>query len=71
LPEVGGDAVVYTPPDDELAISKALGRVWTDEELRRTLVDRGFHRVKQFSWDATATATASAYDEAVRSMKAR
>ena len=67
LPEVGGDAVVYAPPEDERAISEALFRVWTDEKLRQSVVSRGVQRLKEFSWDATARATATAYYEALRS----
>jgi len=67
LPEVGGDAVVYAAPEDEVAMSEALFRVWTDEKLRHSVVSRGVERLKEFSWDATARATASAYYDALRS----
>jgi glycosyltransferase involved in cell wall biosynthesis len=66
LPEVGGDAVLYTDPQDELAMSEALARVWNDEDLRRTLVERGRQRVAEFSWDATAKATVEAYYDVLR-----
>ncbi len=61
LPEVGGDAVLYANPHDEMAMSEAIGRIWNDEQLRRTLVARGRQRVTEFSWDATALATCEAY----------
>jgi glycosyltransferase involved in cell wall biosynthesis len=66
LPEVGGDAVLYTNPYDEQAISEALTRIWNEEDLRRTLVERGRERVKRFSWHATATATVEAYYDVLR-----
>ena len=49
-----------------LAIWEALARIWNDEELRRTLVERGRERVKKFSWHATATATVEAYYDVLR-----
>ncbi len=61
LPEVGGDAVLYTNPHDELAIAEALARIWNDEDLRRTLAERGRRRAQEFSWHATATATVEVY----------
>src|SRR6266568_95170 len=66
LPEVAGDAVLYTNPYDELAISEGLARIWDDEDLRRTLVQRGRERVKKFSWHATASATVEAYYDVLR-----
>ncbi len=63
LPEVGGDAVEYCSPHDLDTISRALGRVWSDETLRESLVRRGCQRVREFSWDATARATLRVYEE--------
>jgi len=70
LPEVGGDAVVYTNPRDEAAISSGLCTIWSDKNLRRRLIDRGRERAIQFSWDRTARATAEAYDDVLRSSRA-
>ena len=66
LPEVGGDAVLYTDPHDETAISQGLARLWNDMELRRELAERGRRRATEFSWQATARATAEAYYDALR-----
>lgn len=63
LPEVGGDAVAYVDPYDELSISDVLHKVQSDERLRRELAVRGQQRVAQFSWNATAIATRDVYYE--------
>ncbi len=54
LPEQAGDAAVLFDADKPDAIAAAIERLWTDEELRRTLVERGRERVRGFSWDRTA-----------------
>jgi alpha-1,3-rhamnosyl/mannosyltransferase len=61
LPEVAGEAALYTNPEDEQAISNTLDRIWNDGVLRRTLAERGRRRIKEFSWNATASATLRAY----------
>jgi len=66
MPEVGGDAVLYVDPEDEVGISEALSRVWTDEGLRKRLIIRGRERSAQFSWESTARATAEAYHDVLR-----
>ena len=54
LPEVVGDAALIVPVDDTEQLANALVRVWTDDELRRTLVERGRGRAASVSWDKIA-----------------
>jgi len=54
MPEVAGDAALIVNPTDEDAMCKALEKILTDEETRRTLSRRGLERVKLFSWENTA-----------------
>ncbi|MFY9631944.1 MAG: glycosyltransferase, partial [Candidatus Cybelea sp.] len=54
LPEVGGDAALYAPPDDAAAWAVALRRIVSDDDLRERLRAAGLERVKQFSWDRSA-----------------
>jgi len=61
LPEVGGDAVLYFPPEDASALAAQLGRLLTDGELRRHLSKQGLERARHFTWRRTAAGTASAY----------
>lgn len=65
LPEVGGDAAEYCSPHDVESIARALDRVWHDEGLRRSLVERGAERARHFTWDLTARETLAAYEAAV------
>lgn len=54
LPRQVGDAALVFDPTRPDEIAEALRRLWTDEALRRTLVERGKQRVAEFSWDRTA-----------------
>jgi len=65
LPEVGGDAVAYTEPDDA-SIADALGWLLTDPELRSRLGEAGQARARRFSWAACAEAHLAGYERALR-----
>ncbi len=54
LPEVAGEAALYTDPFSVEAIAGAMDRITTDTALREKLKKEGAARVKQFSWDKTA-----------------
>ncbi len=51
IPEVVGEAgILLKNPMDAGELASAMSRVLTDVKLRETLVQRGFQRVRQFSW---------------------
>ena len=66
LPEVAGDAAVLVDPADETALGDALARLLTDRVERDRLIAAGKLRAEQFTWRATARATAAAYRDAMR-----
>ncbi len=41
-------------PDRPEVIAEAIYRLWTDDALCKTLVERGRRRVANFTWDRTA-----------------
>lgn len=57
LPELVGNAALTFPPTDVDSMAGALRRVLTEDDLRATLVERGFERVKLFSWSRAAQET--------------
>jgi glycosyltransferase involved in cell wall biosynthesis len=65
LPEVGGDAVAYTGPDQE-AIAHDLTALLDDEPRRATLAAAGLNRAKEFSWDSSADVHLAAWARAVQ-----
>ena len=54
LPEVCGDASVYVDPYDIGSIRDGLTKLYSDESLRKTLVEKGRGRVERFSWQQSA-----------------
>ena len=61
LPEVGGEAVMYIPPRHPEALADAIEKMFYSDILRKEYIDKGFERIKQFSWDKTAEMTEEIY----------
>jgi len=54
LPEIGGDAALYAPPDDAPAWADALRPIVGDEALRQRLRAAGIERARGFTWERSA-----------------
>ncbi|MCK5730660.1 MAG: glycosyltransferase family 4 protein [Draconibacterium sp.] len=54
IPEVGGNAVLYADPLKIDQITEAMLQLANDEELRKSLVEKGFIQKNKFSWDETS-----------------
>lgn len=67
LPEIGGDAAVYFDPYDEESIRHCIENVIADESLRTKLREKGYRRVKEFSWMETARKTVEVYQRTIDS----
>jgi glycosyltransferase involved in cell wall biosynthesis len=63
IPEVARGAAILVDPDDIEGLGNAMRRVAAEPALRADLVERGVEVVSSFSWDETARATVSAYEE--------
>jgi glycosyltransferase involved in cell wall biosynthesis len=61
LVEVADGAALFVDPTDVKDISQKLLEVSEDEELRKDLIEKGFERSKNFSWEKTATKTFEVY----------
>ena len=57
LPEVGGDAAMYLPPDDPTAWADAIEQLWDDGDMRARLAARGPVQAACFSWQRAAQET--------------
>jgi glycosyltransferase involved in cell wall biosynthesis len=66
LPEVAGDAALLVDPLDQDALWEGLDRIVKDPELRRHLVECGFHQVQRFSWHRCAQAVMDVLEDAGR-----
>ncbi len=54
IPEVGGNAVLYTDPVKIDQITDAMINIANDADLRKSLIEKGFIQKTKFSWDETA-----------------
>lgn len=61
LPEVAGNAAEYFDPADKMSISGAVKKVIYNHDLRNELKDKGYERLKGFSWEKTTTNTKKLY----------
>ena len=62
MAEIAGDAAVLVSPYSVDEIAEAMHRALTDETLRGTLVEKGFRRASEFSWEKTARETLAVYE---------
>jgi len=65
LPEVAGDAALTFDPHDHAAVAGAVRVLLTEPGRRAALVERGYARAAQFTWERTARATVASYVRAI------
>ncbi len=63
--EVTAGAAKVVPVGDAPALVSALEEVLFDERLRSTMIERGFARAMDFSWDKTAEETLRLYKDVI------
>ena len=61
LREVGGDAAIVVEGRDPAAYMQALERLSEDSDEREELIEKGWARARQFTWQRTAALTAEVY----------
>lgn len=54
LPEVAGNAALFVEPDKIDSIANGIEQITSNETLRNDLIQKGFVRAQDFSWDRTA-----------------
>lgn len=54
MPEIAGKSAYFVDPFDHLAMAKAMMDISINPQLRASLVEQGFLRVKKFSWSKSA-----------------
>jgi len=63
IPEVVGGAALLFDPYNINEMANAIDRAVTDKDLRQKLVQRGFERIKKYSWENTAKEILGVFDE--------
>ena len=54
LPEIAGDAALLVDPFNSVEIKDAMLKIYQDQELSKTLVQKGITKRQDFSWDRSA-----------------
>jgi glycosyltransferase involved in cell wall biosynthesis len=65
IPEVAGDAALLFDPHNPEDMAQALRRILTDEALRRTQIEKGFARAREFTWEKCASETQQLFKDAL------
>lgn len=63
LPEVAGDAAILVNPYDVEELAEALWNVIYDGELRKSLINKGLMRARQFTWEKSARQLLQVYED--------
>ena len=66
LPEIAGDAAIFVDPADPDSIAAGISEVLRSEETRQRLRTAGTNRLRAFSWESCASATAAVLESAGR-----
>ncbi len=62
VPEIAGNAALFIDPKDIKSITDAMQRVLTDSSLQADLIEKGFKRIQNFSWQSSANKTQAVYE---------
>jgi glycosyltransferase involved in cell wall biosynthesis len=63
LPEVVGDAALLVDPHDIDGLADAIIRLLENEQLREDLRQKGYQRVKQYTWEVSARKMLAVYQK--------
>lgn len=66
LPEIAGDAALLVDPYNIELLCESMYRVWQDSTLTHNLIQKGFQRASQFSWERCARETLSVYEQVAK-----
>lgn len=64
--ETLGEDALFFPPRDAALLAERIEHLLGSDMLRRSLAERGHHRVARYTWDAAATTLRTILHEAAR-----
>ncbi|NNM99319.1 MAG: glycosyltransferase family 4 protein [Candidatus Eremiobacteraeota bacterium] len=71
LPEIYGDAAVFSPPEDATAWSRELARIVNDDTFHSDLRERGLQRAAEYDWDRSAATHFALFQRVAAAARAR
>jgi glycosyltransferase involved in cell wall biosynthesis len=69
LPETAGDSAFVVEPLSPQTLAEGIEKVLTDNQLRRTLVEKGLNHAKSFTWTSYAQRVEQFYEECLEQTK--
>ena len=66
LPEVAGEAALQVDPLNVDEIANGLRRITLDDDLRATLIERGYQQAQRFTWPACADVVLSVFEAVLK-----
>lgn len=66
MPEIAGDAAIFTDPFSPDSIASAMQKLSGDQKLRQTLIEKGFLRCRNYSWQKTTDALWDTIEKALQ-----
>jgi glycosyltransferase involved in cell wall biosynthesis len=66
IPEIAGDAAILHEPLDVRGMAESVAALFVNQDLRKRHIAGGLRRAKQFTWERSIAALASAYEEVAR-----
>ena len=63
MPEIAGNAAHLIDPNNKTSIASGISKILSDTIYRQTLIDEGYARAQQFSWESTAKELLTIYTE--------
>ncbi|MFH1175330.1 MAG: glycosyltransferase family 1 protein [bacterium] len=69
IPELLGDSAAYFNPLDAENMAEAIYKVISDENLKNSLVQKGFKQIEKFNWGKTAQETLNIYKNTHNAIK--
>lgn len=65
LPEIAGDAALLVDPHNPQLIAQAFAQILTDSDLKADLINKGYKRAQEFTWQKTAGRTLEAIQKVI------
>ena len=69
LPEAAGQAALFVNPEDVSDIAEKIYSLVIDENLRKSLIQKGKVQVRKFSWEKTAEQTLEVLEQVAKKGK--
>jgi glycosyltransferase involved in cell wall biosynthesis len=63
LPEVAGEAALYSSARDPVEFAAALRQAFCDEDVRAEMIGKGYKNCRRFDWNEAAARTLAIYEQ--------